>query len=97
MALRATSLPFAEQNQFFRRKLNLPTNAWTDIYKRIETRRGVFQLANSASADQITRADIGKECFIVDDQTVAKTSATDTRSVAGVVRDVDDGGVWVEI
>ncbi|EML3977465.1 hypothetical protein RNF44_007035 [Pseudomonas aeruginosa] len=65
--------------------------------KRIETRRGVFQLANSASADQITRADIGKECFIVDDQTVAKTSATDTRSVAGVVRDVDDGGVWVEI
>ncbi|WP_235179913.1 phage minor head protein [Pseudomonas aeruginosa] len=34
MALRATSLPFAEQNQFFRRKLNLPTNAWTDIYTR---------------------------------------------------------------
>ncbi|HCF0036658.1 hypothetical protein MU694_12250 [Pseudomonas aeruginosa] len=34
MALRATSLPFAEQNQFFRRKLNLPTNAWTDIYAR---------------------------------------------------------------
>lgn len=34
MALSATSLPFAEQNQFFRRKLNLPTNAWTDIYTR---------------------------------------------------------------
>lgn len=34
MALKATSLPFAEQNQFFRRKLNLPTNAWTDIYTR---------------------------------------------------------------
>lgn len=34
MALKATSLQFAEQNQFFRRKLNLPTNAWTDIYTR---------------------------------------------------------------
>lgn len=65
--------------------------------KRIETRRGVFQFANSASTDQITRAEIGTQCYIVDDQTVAKTSATNTRSVAGVVRDVDDGGVWVEI
>jgi hypothetical protein len=26
------SLPFAEQIAFFRRKLNLPTNAWTDIW-----------------------------------------------------------------
>lgn len=34
MALKATSLQFAEQNQFFRRKLNLPTNSWTDIYTR---------------------------------------------------------------
>ena len=65
--------------------------------KRIESRRGVFQLANSASTDLITRAEIGSQCYIVDDQTVAKTSATNTRSVAGVVRDVDDGGVWVEI
>ncbi|MDH1211133.1 hypothetical protein N5C38_08700 [Pseudomonas chengduensis] len=64
---------------------------------RIETRRGVFQFANSASTDEITRADIGSECFIVDDQTVAKTSATDTRSVAGTILDVDAGGVWVEI
>ncbi|SDM57116.1 Phage Mu protein F like protein [Oryzisolibacter propanilivorax] len=28
------SLPFAEQAQFFRRKLNLPTDGWTDIYTR---------------------------------------------------------------
>lgn len=27
------SLPFAEQIAFFRRKLNLPTNAWTDIWE----------------------------------------------------------------
>lgn len=64
---------------------------------RIETRRGVFPFANSASADEITRADIGVNAFIVDDQTVAKTSATNTRSVAGVIRDVDSAGVWIEI
>lgn len=63
----------------------------------IESRRGVFQFANSASTDQITRADIGSDCYIVDDQTVAKTSATNTRSVAGAIRDVDSNGVWVEI
>lgn len=34
MAVDATSLPFSEQIAFFRRKLNLPTNAWTDIYTR---------------------------------------------------------------
>ncbi len=64
---------------------------------RVETRRGVFPFVNSASADEITRADIGATAYIVDDQTVAKTSATNTRSVAGVIRDVDSDGVWVEI
>lgn len=34
MAVSATSLPFREQAEFFRRKLNLPTNAWTDVYAR---------------------------------------------------------------
>ncbi|MEO1818634.1 hypothetical protein [Pseudomonas sp.] len=64
---------------------------------RIETRRGVFPFANSASTDEITRADIGNSAYIVDDETVAKTDGTSTRSVAGVIRDVDDSGVWVEI
>lgn len=64
---------------------------------RIETRRGVFPFANSTTTDEITRADIGADAYIVDDQTVAKTSATSTRSVAGIIRDVDEAGVWVEI
>lgn len=63
----------------------------------VESRRGVFAFGNSAAADEITRADIGNQAWIVDDQTVAKTSATNTRSVAGVIRDVDSDGVWVEI
>ncbi len=63
---------------------------------RVKVRRGTFKFANSASADLITLADVGSDCYIVDDQTVAKTDGTDTRSVAGKVRDVDSGGVWVE-
>ena len=64
--------------------------------KRVKVRKGTFRFANSASTDQITIADIGKACWIVDDQTVARTSATNTRSRAGIVRDVDAQGVWVE-
>jgi hypothetical protein len=41
-------------------------------------------------------ADVGKQCYLVDDQTVAKTDGTNTRSPAGFVRDVDADGVWVE-
>lgn len=62
----------------------------------ITVRRGVFLYANSASADAITRADIKNDCYIVDDQTVAKTHATNTRSVAGKIDDVDATGVWVD-
>ncbi|MFN7003758.1 MAG: hypothetical protein ACK4NW_10055 [Roseinatronobacter sp.] len=58
-------------------------------------RAGVFRYANSTAADEITIADIGEVCFIVDDQTVAATSGTDTRSPAGIVADVDALGVWV--
>lgn len=64
---------------------------------KVETRRGVFRFDNSAAADEITRADILSECYIVDDQTVAKTDGTSTRSVAGIIQDVDEAGVWVEI
>ena len=56
---------------------------------------GRFRYANSAAADEITMADIGKVCFAVDDQTVAKTDGTGTRSKAGIVDDVDVLGVWV--
>lgn len=63
----------------------------------IESRRGVFAFDNSAGADEIKRADIGAVAYIVDDHTVGKTSGTDTRSEAGVIRDVDSDGVWIEI
>lgn len=64
---------------------------------RVEVRRGLFRFGNSAAADAITRAEIGSNAYIVDDETVAKTSGTSTRSIAGVIRDVDSAGVWIEI
>ncbi|RHW17194.1 hypothetical protein D1610_11635 [Sphingomonas gilva] len=63
----------------------------------VEVEKGVFPFANSAAADAITIAEIGTDCYIVDDQTVAKTSGTNTRSVAGKVVDVDAAGVWVRL
>ena len=50
-----------------------------------------------AEADLIARAEIGDTCFAVDDQTVAKTDGSESRSAAGIIRDVDAQGVWVEI
>jgi hypothetical protein len=63
----------------------------------VKIRRGTFRFANSSAGDAITSAEIGTDCFIVDDQTVAKTSGTNTRSVAGRVMDVDAQGVWVRL
>ncbi len=64
----------------------------------VTVRCGAFGWANSAGADEITLADIGKDCFIVDDQTVAKTDGGGTRSRAGRVLFVsDDDGVIVAI
>lgn len=58
-------------------------------------RKKAFKFANLAG-DLVTQADLGKVCYIADDQTVAKTSATSTRSAAGKVIAVDADGVWVE-
>jgi len=60
-------------------------------------RPGVYRFANSAGADEITIAEIGDKCFVVDDQTVAKTDGTSTRSPAGIIEDVDALGVWVRV
>lgn len=63
--------------------------------KKVKARSGIFRFGNSAAADEIAADDIGKDCYIVDDQTVALTHDTNTRSLAGKVYDVDATGVWV--
>lgn len=56
----------------------------------------IAKLGNSASTDQVTQALVGQNCYIVDNQTVAATSGSSTRSVAGKVMFIDaDGSPWV--
>lgn len=62
----------------------------------ITPRRGTFRFVN-LSSDALTTADVGKDAYLVDDQTVAKTSATNTRSIAGKVIDVDASGAWIRV
>lgn len=63
----------------------------------VRYRPGLYRFANSAGADELTKADIGKACWIVDDQTVARTSNSSARSRAGIVHGVDALGVWVDL
>lgn len=65
--------------------------------KTVRVEKGTFRFANSAAGDAITQADIGGTAYIVDDQTVAKTNGTNTRSAAGTIMDVEAQGVWVKI
>ena len=58
----------------------------------VQVKRGCFRFANGES---ITLASVGATAYGFDDQTV-KTTATGL-SAAGVIRDVDANGVWIEI
>lgn len=61
----------------------------------VRYRPGVYRFANSTSTDLIGITEIGLPCYAVDDQTVAKTDGSATRSIAGFVEGVDPEGVWV--
>lgn len=74
----------------------IDNGAGVDGAKRILVRRKkAFKFTNDA--DAVTQADLGKAVYIVDDQTVARTDGTGTRSVAGKCVGLDADGVWVEI
>ncbi len=60
-------------------------------------RKKAFAFVNSAGADLITAANFGATAYAVDDQTVALTSNSGARLAAGIIRAVDQFGVWVEI
>lgn len=55
----------------------------------VKVRSGAFWWANSASTDAIAQANVLGDCFVVDDATVALTSAGNTRSRAGKVLGID--------
>lgn len=57
-------------------------------------RRKAFKWKNSGTS-AVTQAELGKVCYIEDDQTVSKTDQAGTLSAAGVVVGIDSDGVWV--
>lgn len=68
----------------------------------ISVRRGVFNFVNNQG--DLTLADIGSECVVVDDQTVGKAGAatqdsttTTTSAVAGILVDLNADGAWIKI
>ena len=74
-------------------------NAGADGAVLCEVRRGIFAFENSTAGDAIAQADVGKACYIVDDQTVAKTDGGSTRSLAGRIISINEGDskVYVEV
>lgn len=62
-----------------------------------EVKQGVFRLGNSASTDLIAQANAFSLCYLVDDQTVALTSSTGARPIAGHVVAIDSLGVFVDL
>lgn len=71
-------------------------NTGADGAKRVLAKRGTFKFFN-LGADAVLMGDVGKDCFIVDDQTVAKSDGGTTRSVAGKIIGVEADGVFVRV
>lgn len=57
-------------------------------------RKKAFKFSNSGG-DAVTQANLGKACYIVDDETVSATDGAGTQSAAGEVVGLDANGVWV--
>lgn len=58
-------------------------------------RKKAFLWKNS-DADPVDQSMVGQPCYILDDETVAGTDGTGTRSESGTVLAVESAGVWVE-
>jgi hypothetical protein len=68
-----------------------------DGAKSVIVRRGKAFKWKTAAGDPVVQADLGKLCYITDDETVSKTNAGgNTQSAAGKVVGVDSDGVWVQ-
>jgi hypothetical protein len=73
------------------------TNAGAAGDKSAEFQMGVTALLENYASDPIAQDDVGNDCYIFDDQTVAATSGGSTRSKAGRIIEVTEQGVWVAI
>lgn len=68
-------------------------NTGADGAVRCKAIQSIWRFANSASSDEIAADDRGALCYWVDDDTVALTDDTGSRSVAGTIYDVTADGL----
>lgn len=64
--------------------------------EKVVAKKGCFLFENGEGSEALSVADIGKDCYIVDDQTVGKIGGTN-KIKAGKVIDVTADGVAVLI
>lgn len=60
--------------------------------KSVPFRSGIFAFDNSAAGDLIAQADVYSQCYLVDNNTVAKTSNSNARSIAGTIVGFTEAG-----
>ena len=70
-------------------------NPGADGAKLVRVRRKKAFLFANLVADPVVQADMGKSCYIADDQTVCHTATG--KSIAGTVVGLEPAGVWVHI
>lgn len=63
---------------------------------KASVRTGVLIVKNYGT-DPVTIADIGKDVYVFDDETIARTSATNTRPKAGKLINLDGDGAHVRV
>jgi hypothetical protein len=61
------------------------------------TKIGARPMNNSAGGNTITLADVGKPCYAVDDQTLSLTDQSGALAYAGIIHNVTELGVWLEV
>jgi hypothetical protein len=83
---------------------NIDNSAGLAGARNCDVDRGTFLWNNAPGADAITLADNGAVCYMLDDQTVARTDGGGARSAAGRVRMMETqpllttlGTVYVEV
>ena len=63
----------------------------------LEIEYGIFGFLSAGGGDAIASDDVGKVAYVLDNQTVALTSNSAARGPAGIIHEVRDGLVWVQM
>lgn len=101
IALDQSGYAFPATGSLVRRAVGVSTegkaNAGAAGAKTIRVERGCFGFVSTSGDDAITIADIGSVCYVLDDQTVSRSSQNGTLPYAGRVARIENSLVFVEV